>query len=661
MEVKDLKPNYAGEDEQKPQYFYTPEEAEYRGFLIRRMTDAATQREAEHVELDDMSYTAFYDSNAKSANSYLKPKENPEDTRIVTGTTQEKENTLLSTVLNYNLEPDIVALNDRDMEIRELGENMQDMVRKSRKIELYDDKRPLYYKELFDQGTCFIEEYLDDKMCIKKTMKEFSWDDGVKVNSVKWSEDIEKGYSECNTRLLSGKNVYLGNIREFFIHNQPYVFTRDEIPYSIAQTVYGDWDRFEFVPKKIVRTATDEGSIDYQDWTLEDTDLDKVEVLKYQDKWSNEFMIMLNGVMMLPVGFPLTAVSPSGEYSIAKGDSEPISKFFAISKSLPAKTKVDQAVLDEILRLFILKTKKSFMPPLGNMSNKVLSKKMFYPGVITKDLNPDLVKPIGDVTGVSQPEFAMFELMKRLIDEKTVSPVFSGDMSKGSTTATEIVELKKQSMMKLGYSLLGVISLERQLATLRVHNILANWTKSVDSRVDPAKGKIKEIYRRISVDTEVDGGAKGTKIIEFDEDKPEMYDSATVMREEELLSRPGKPVRKVYMNPKILQSLKTNWYIEITPTEKETDALDRLLFVQNLQDAATFFGIQSLNMGYLKQRFAILAGEDPEKYFTQQQQQLPPGAEEQGQPQQTGGDAMAQLMQGAKAQTRKPSVNTMMK
>jgi len=93
----------------------------------------------------------------------------------------------------------------------------------------------------------------------------------------------------------------------------------------------------------------DSDAIDYRKWTLENLEKNMVEVIRYQDKWSNEFMIFINGVMMLPVGFPLTAVSPSGEYFLAKGSSHPISWFFAYSKSLGSKSKVDQAVLDELL------------------------------------------------------------------------------------------------------------------------------------------------------------------------------------------------------------------------------------------------------------------------------------------------------------------------
>ena len=81
----------------------------------------------------------------------------------------------------------------------------------------------------------------------------------------------------------------------------------------------------------------------------------------YQNKWTNEFMIWCNGVMMLPLGYPLTALNGKCEYTVIKLSVEPISEFFFYSKSIPAKTKVDQAIYDEMYRLMILKFRQSVL------------------------------------------------------------------------------------------------------------------------------------------------------------------------------------------------------------------------------------------------------------------------------------------------------------
>lgn len=592
---------------------YTEDELEYRQMVIKRMVHAKNERDKPRREFNDMDYRNYYDSNLRAANSYIPPKKNPEDTRVVTGTTEEKSVTLISAILNYNLEPNIIAFDNNDMEVDELGRTMEDLIKKSREIEDYDVKRMLIIKELLDQGTCFVEEQWVDERKVEKKLKNIDWYNGIQVANIDWTEKEVRGFQGAQVRLIAGDKVYLGNPNEFEIKKQPYIATIDIMSYEEAKAIYGNWDRFEFVPKKIVRSEPLDNS-SYRDWTLEQQQENFVEVIKYQDRFNNEFMIMLNGVMMLPIRFPLSVVSPSGEYSIAKGDLYPNGQFCAYSKSVPAKTKVDQEVLDEMMKLIILKTRKSYKPPLANNTGKVLSRKIFNPGNIENQINPDQIKEIGNNNGVTPAEFNAFEFIKRIVDEKSVSPGFMGDQTRGKQTATEILELKKQQMMKLGLAIYGVISLERQLSWLRIYNILENWTKVQDKKMNDITGKMENIFKSITVDTQLEDTQQGTKIIQFSEDAGE-YSPDQIMEEENQLSDAmRKPVRKVYLNPDICK-MKYYWFITISPTEKDTSDLQRILFKQDIADAMQLFGPQTLNFPYLMKRFAALSKQDPEKFF----------------------------------------------
>lgn len=604
---------------------YSDEELEYRKLLIQRATFAKNQRDDSHPEFDDMTYSDYYESNSKAANSYIPPKENKEDTRVVTGTTHEKENTLLSSILNYNLEPDITSFDQYDLPISELGEGMELLLKKSRELEDYDTNKILIYKELLDQGNVFVEEVWEECIKPQKKLKNIKWSEGIDPKKIKWEEKLEKVYGQCRTRLLSGLKVYLGNIKEPRIQFQPYIFTAEIVHYNEAKSIYQNWERWKYVPEKLEHGLDlDTSNITYQDWSLNEFEDDYVEILKYYDKWGNELMIMLNGVMMLPPKFPLTAVSPSGDYPIAKGDCESI-PFFAYAKSIPAKTKVDQAILDEMLKLIILKTRKSFKPPLANNTNRVVSSKIFMPGTITSGIDASKLVPIGgDINGVNAGEFSAFQLIKQIVDEKSVSPVFTGDVSKGSQTATEIIELKKQSMMKLGLVMYGILALEKQLAWLRLNNILANWTKPIDSKVDDIKNKIVNIYRQFTTEGYYENGRKGNKMVKFTEEMPgenEMQGSYMIKAEEDMMKRPGQEVRIVYLNPIEIGKAKLFWKIDITPTEKDTTELRKVLFKQFVVDTLTLFGPQSVNLDYVKERWATLAGEDPDRFFSRPQQQ----------------------------------------
>src|SRR3990167_10269114 len=121
---------------------YTEEELVYRAKLICLMEQALTQKNSPWTELDDMTWGQYYDTNRKTAHSYSEPRKNKEEVRVVTGTVQEKEITLLSSILGYNLEPFIYAYDENNMLMQEEGRGMADLVKKSKEIENFDYKRP---------------------------------------------------------------------------------------------------------------------------------------------------------------------------------------------------------------------------------------------------------------------------------------------------------------------------------------------------------------------------------------------------------------------------------------------------------------------------------------------------------------------------------------
>lgn len=595
---------------------YSPAELAYRSDLIMKLNLARDMRDRPHPELDGMTYIEYYESNRKKDLSYLPPKTNKQDVRIVTGTTREKDTTILTALLNMNLQPDVTAFDTADLIVNGLGDNMSDMVKKSREIEDWLEKRSIIYREMVSQGDVFVEEiYREDFRNVPTS--ELTWDpDKDSISNFSIRERLQKVFEGCESRMVNGKKVYLGNIREPFIKNQPLVALLNIYPRTKAENIYGTWERWKYVPYNVdTITYFDDGTT-YKDWNLVWlNDKDKVCEIKVFLPSINRFMIFLNGVMMLPINYPLTAIAPTGELPMSQGKNEPISDF-SYSKSQPSKTKIDQEVLDEVIKLMIEKTRQSFKPPKGSRGKKVYSRNIFSAGQITYDMPEGELFDIipGGPQGVTQPEFSFYQLIKGNIDEKTASPQFSGDPSQGDQTATETVELKNQQMMKLGLVLDGVVNLERSMTWHRIHNICVHWTKKIDGRYEDTANGINDQFKNFSMNTTVDNGAAGVKMFRFTTGMyPDIKDHEH--EEDQLSKKHGKPVRIVYMNPEILRSMKYRWYIIINPTPKTNDKLSQVLFIQNLNEAIQLFGPDSLNLDYAKQRFAVLCNEDYNKLF----------------------------------------------
>jgi hypothetical protein len=616
-------PNPENKQKEIPRVEYSQKELDYRGFLITRANSSRSQREQNFDEFDGQTFEQYYFSNAKAKNSYIEPKKNDEDVRVVTGTTKEKNNTMIASTLNYNLEPEVTAFDEDDTELVDLGIACKDMIRKSKKLELpeYEMKRPVIYDEYYAQGTVHVLETYDEYTILRKEMPKMDWSEGVDPNVINWNEKLKDTYKYCNSSMVSGLHVYPGNVREFFIELQPYMIIRRKRHRSEVEAQYGTWPRWKYVPRKIEKflqdstVLSDSSSANYDDWSMVETSENMVEEVLYFDKWKNEYQILLNGVMMLPVGFPLSFFLGIPEYPISKGDCEPISRFFYWSKSIPAKTKVDQQIFDEFMKMAIVKTRKSFKAPIFNNTGQNLTTKIFEPGTIHKNIDASKIIEFGKTDGVTAPEFNMINMVKGIIDSKSVSPVFEGQAMTGDQTAREIIELKQQGMMKMGLAIVGIVNLERRMAWLRLYNILKNWSEPLEESFSEVKGKIKK-YRRISVDADFGDGEKGNRMIEFTEDMP--TSEMVAAREKIVKDTTGKNIREIYINAKDLKALKYKFFVEIVPTEKSTSELKKALFIENMTQGLQLFGPAAFNMEFLKRQWVSLAGQDPEKMLVVQ-------------------------------------------
>lgn len=599
-----------------PSVDYTEEELKERSEIIEACKHAANQRRLAFAEFDDMDYETWYWKAKKASSGYIEPKENADDVRMVTGTTREKGNILVNTLLNYNLEADVTAYDDNDIKVQELGELAEKMIRKSRRLEtpVWDVKRPLAYQELVNLGNVHVEECFEGYDIPQKELEKFNWNEGVDPRKIKWKKLLNKIYYECNSHVISGLNVFPGNVRQYFLELQPFMILRNVLSREEAKAKYGKWTRFKYVPKTFTNTSNEiqqSGETHaYNDYQMISTDVSQVEEIKYYNKWTNSFQIMLNGVMMLPVGFPLSALIGVCEYPISRGDCEPISVNFYWSRGVGIKNRIPQFMIDEMFKLMILKTRKSFAPSYGNMTGQKIGRTVYLPSRIFDNLDPDKLKPIGDTTGVTPAEFNMMQFVKQVSDENTTDPTFQGQQPENRATARQIVEQQQRSMVKIGMAMLGVINLENRMAWLRLYNIMKNWTEKQDGR-----------YRKFSITGDLEDGSEGETIIDFTDQVPEQ---GQIDAEAQLYSKKFKRSVKVHkVNPKMFKNLKYKWEINCIPVEKNSSMVRAAMFKDYLTETLAIFApLGKIPMlDYLADRHAIVNNEDPSKIWGNSQGQ----------------------------------------
>lgn len=610
---------------------YDEKDKQYLSYLQRRLENAKRQKNQVYAEFGGKNYYQIFDENEKIANTFLPEKKNEDDVIVSAGTVESKLDALLANINNLDLDAEVMAYDKENNKIQELGTALKDTIDMTEELDGEggdEEKKMLRQRELLKQGTVFVQEEWLKLWETKKKLKE-GYNGQFKDFADGWTSEMKLVFEGPSRTLLYGPNVFLGDITEFEMEKQPFMFVVIVMQYSVAEAKYGKFENWKYVKAGAIPTTNTQGSnlvmtIYDNKWRLTELTEGQVEIILYQDKPADEFQIIINGVLMLPCGFPLSAVSPMGNYNITKQVFRVINHKFAYGKSFVSSGAVKEisALIDEMLKLFVLKTRKSFSRPYVNTSGKVIPKKVLSPGRISMGIPADALQPIGEEgQGVTSNEFGVLKELQDRIDKSTVSNQFTGQQGNAGTTATEVVELQRQAKLTLGLTIAACALLEKKLAYLRLWNILANWFNAVDTKVvtiNDVRMELKQ-YRNTHRETTIEGVGLGERqIIPTDQALP----SPRVVRDIELQheKEKGFPIQKIFINPEELATAKIRWYIVVTPKEKETSAFYKLLFREELTDMQTLMTFGSVpNKDGLEEEFSRVYKRDRSKLFSKQQ------------------------------------------
>lgn len=648
-----------------PVTLYTEKDRSYLSFLQVRLQNARDQKMAPMPEFNGRNYYQWYEENEKIANTYIEAKKNDDDVIINSGTVESKLDAILSAIANLDLSVDIYAYDKDNNEVQDLGNSMVDIIRESEEMDGADgagdeEKKVLRQRELLKQGTVFVQDEWVTRFERKKKLKkkyggEFKFEDG-------WDEAIEKVFEGASRTLLYGPNVYLGNLTKFFMDDQPYAFVAIKYDYEVAKTIYGKFANWDYVKKGEIELTSEAQTLYDNKWRLNKVTENQVEVIIYQDEKSDEFQIIANGVLLLPIGFPLSAVAPNGKFNIVKQVLRPFGDKFAYGKPFTAFGGIKEisALIDELLKLFVLKTRKSITPAYINTSGRVIPKKVLSPGRITMGIPPDALHAIGqEGQGVTNNEFAVLKELQDRIDKNTISPQFQGQQSKTNTTATEIDYMREQAKLTLGLVVGACMFLEKKLGYLRLWILLENWFNPTETIVDDAREKIVGKYRTTNRSANIFDKGPGRRIVvPMGGELPKPAVVRTLERSME--KKNGFPVQYIFLDPEGLKKAKLTWYLIITPREKESSSYNKLQFRDMLTDMVSMINIgASPNVQGMQDQYARAYKTKTEKVFSPKQTQVPPAGSPAlpgGPAQPGGGDSADQQIKMPPSTPGNPSV-----
>jgi hypothetical protein len=637
---------------------YSVDEIKFRGRLLTEMMDARNSRENAHDEFDGQTFSEYAESNRKLANAFITPKRNKQDTTYVTGTVRQKLTAILSLINNMSLTPEVMAFNQDLVQEVTLGQGIEDIIYKTDQLDNDDERKLARQYSLLEQGTVFVEECWYEKWIHEKELnKPF---DGKNIDSIEWTNRKKKIDSLPTRNILVPENVFLGDITQPEMRRQPYVFTVEQIPYSEAESIYGNWKRWKHVSKDVTYLQQTPTESQYnRNFSITELKKNHVEVVKYQNRFKNEYAIFLNGVLMTPAGMPMIRKwGEEIEYSITSQLLWLISPHFAYGRSLGSIMKNKEALLNEFYRTAILKTQASFNPPRGNLTGQILSSRIFMPGTITNGLDPSKIPALGETQGMTKSEMAMIQEIQKGMEEDVPSGSLAGKNPIGvnRVTATQSNNIKTQADILTTLTVFACTMLEVKCGTLRMWNVLENWFEpigvNVKDSVDGSKKYLENKYRSISIEKNIEGEGPGYSMVNVT--KEQMTPLDIYRKEEKIKKQTGKPTRITNINPDIIKYAKMTWYVVVNPKQKKNSDLSKVLFSEMLTTALNFFG-PKVQLDHMAERFAAVWGEDPTKMFGEAPEMTEtPGMGQNG----ARGSIFPKSMTEA-GKPRRPSVNTL--
>lgn len=454
--------------------------------------------------------------------------------------------------------------------------------------------------------------------------------------------------TEITTRLPGSivplEEFYPSSVGIRTISKMPYCFRRFVLPYASFLQDWGMFDKSKYVqPKR--RHATDEMRPFYLDFISSETNEGDVELIQYYDKDHDQYVILANGVWLNPIktkdGSEQISPLPFNHKELPFWEI----KFdffgdFFYGKSLPDRLKSMQDVLNVLTNMLLDQSFLTIFPPLLTNGYDSIEEDYLRPGrrtpIDTQGLPISQAFQKLDLGTPSGWHQYILEYTRKIMEESSLDAVSSGNAGVGGRTTAQEIRVAAEGVT----SILGLFGRMvnygmKRKAQLKGANILQFWTdeKTPMIRKILSDGKVQEfnkVFNTFKVEnTVLTDGKRGSKIIEFYQDKKDMptkkqLEARSLIAEAdngkkmEIAALPGQYIRNFLFDVEMVSN----------PKKELSKDMEQALQLEKVRVYKTFWPnlVDDLE---LASTTAEKMGDDPSKIFKQDAFQPPvdPGQE----------------------------------
>lgn len=553
-------------------------------------------------ELNNKSVIDWIAESRQRSLSLLPPRENDGLSNFATGKTRNKRNVIAAFVAAQRPRIEISARN-KGKKMRKTDKKLSQILADDydyiMDVDDGDSKFLDFTTETLDVGTGVMLTKYDYK--VQKVKELVKFDHATFKGEYKEVERIVADNS--STEVLQIEDVFVPDMYQQDEQKQPYLYIREYILRSVAESRYGYFKKWKYVPAKhfLIGNEKLSDTFFFSQWSerIEDP---FVEVLHRYSKEKDEYGIIINGVLMTEVDQPI--IFDHKQYPISTTRYEKMGKFW-LGLSLPMKLADIADVYDALTNS---NTDRSIMSSLvkfaGSYDGELESDSIGAFEVIKIDADTNLQE--FRTEGPKPGDVGFRAQIGEQIDESSVNKSFGGAIE--GVTAAEIQNARAQSIQSLGLVMIDLYRAAKNYS----QQLLANELqfKFGIGLKDYKDFETKEIL----LNTRLSDGKDGVKVIRIISDETKRPTNEEVNEEKERgINKTIDPV-----TGKEVRTVETNYeFIYVTPQEMSN--LD--LFLKTIP-ASSLPDIESLKKALILELDNVLFGNplfaqltDPEKAY----------------------------------------------
>lgn len=533
---------------------------EYLQRLKSKFEEARRMREKPYSFLGDRSAEQYWrDSENRWLGNLPTSRKKPWQSRVVKPVTRNRCIGIIAHLLSALIEPQFFARKN-GVNSTVLAQSLSDLGEIAKDLDRYTLKYLLTLVDAVTYGTAYIQkDYVRRKRTVKDIIK---WD--PITGETQYTPREITDFDGFLSSVISPFEVYLGDFFTFEMDKQPYLFRRTVVPYSIAKGEFGNYPDWKYIMPGNYENREDQDSKFSRPFNSADVTSTDVEILRYQCTADDEIAVVINGVLMTPIGSPIPYTHK--DYNLVKVVFEPISPRCAIGKSAPDRLMGEQDVIDTLYRMIIDKTYLSLFPPLLSLGREKITSSIIEPGLVTPaDTESDVRVPTGVANGVGN-EVNILSFIEKSMDQSSIDREQLGVSATGERSATQVLEARAGAQKVLGLFAYMISFMLEDSGRLDAQNYLQFWSYLTDKFFE-------------ATDRTLRNGSTGSRIIKFAYKK--FHPSSREILQMETASRKkGKNVEFIYLDPDEIRAFEISVRVKANPTERLNPAMEKALGIE---------------------------------------------------------------------------------